>query len=50
MNLEISKHSFTYYPVACGVWEEGIFIVDEEEINLAIVKWGGEVVWLRVHD
>lgn len=31
-------------------WEEGVFVVNEEEVRLALVEGVGEIVGLRVHD
>lgn len=39
-----------YYPVAGRRGEERLFVVDKEEIRLALVEGSCEVVWLRVHD
>lgn len=39
-----------YYPVASRGREESLLVIDEEEVGLALVEGGSEVVWLRVHD
>lgn len=44
----LSKHP--YYPVACRRGEERVFVVDKEEVRLALVEGSCEIVWLRVHD
>lgn len=43
-----SKHP--YYPVASGWGEECVFVIDKEEVRLALVERSCEIVWLRVHD
>lgn len=44
------KSPHPYYPVASGGREESLLVLDEEEIGLALVEGGSEVVWLGVHD
>lgn len=39
-----------YYPVASRRGEECVFVVDKEEVRLALVEGSCEIVWLRVHD
>lgn len=39
-----------YNPVACRGRKECIFVVDKEEVRLALVEGSSEVVWLGVHD
>lgn len=47
-NKSSSKHP--YYPVASRRGEECLFVVDEEEVRLALVEGSCEKVWLRMHD
>lgn len=39
-----------YYPVADRWGEECRFVIDEEEVGLALVEWSSEIVGLGVHD
>ncbi len=40
---------FSYNPIPCGWRKEGVFVFNEEEVSLALVKGGREVVGLRLH-
>ena len=47
---KIRKPKYPYDPVAIGSGEECLFVIDEEEVRLALVERSGEEVRLRVHD
>jgi len=45
-----SRSKNPYYPVADRWGEERRFVIDEEEVGLALVEWSREIVGLGVHD
>lgn len=48
--MSITEAFKTYDPVACGWWEKGRRVLNEEEVDFVLVEGRGEVIRLGLHD